>query len=334
MNITPQIISAGSPEDDAEDLADAGPAFELRPWLAGAAEHGLRLDQALARLVPELSRSYLQQLIAAGAVVLNGLITVKPSARLKAGDVGTLEMRPTLQSQAFKPETMALDLVYQDAHLMVINKPAGLVVHPAPGNWTGTLMNGLLAFDPAFLALPRAGIVHRLDKDTSGLMVVARTRVTMDALVRAIAAREVQRHYLALAHGRWSGAGQREVAQPIGRDPRQRLRMAVVDLDRHAGKAARTDITLLQNGEAACLVRCALQTGRTHQIRVHMAWLGHPLLADELYGGTCAAGLMRQALHAYRLAFAHPATGQAMAFKSDVPPDIQAALELWGLRYN
>ena len=334
MNNTHRIISAGSSDDDAEDLADAGPAFELRPWFASTAEHGLRLDQALARLVPELSRSYLQQLIAAGAVAINGASIVKPSTRLKAGDVGTLEMRPTLQSQAFKPEAMGLDLVYQDAHLMVINKPAGLVVHPAPGNWTGTLMNGLLAFDPAFMALPRAGIVHRLDKDTSGLMVVARNRVTMDALVRAIAAREVQRHYLALAHGRWSGADRREVNQPIGRDPRQRLRMAVVDLDTHAGKAARTDITLLQNAEAACLVRCVLQTGRTHQIRVHMGWLGHPLLADELYGGTRAAGLPRQALHAYGLAFSHPATGQAMAFKSDVPPDIQAALELWGLRYN
>jgi 23S rRNA pseudouridine1911/1915/1917 synthase len=334
LNNTHGIISAGSSEDDAEDLADAGPAFELRPWLASAAEHGLRLDQALARLVPELSRSYLQQLIAAGAVALNGASIVKPSARLKAGDVGTLEMRPTLQSQAFKPEAMALDLVYQDAHLMVINKPAGLVVHPAPGNWTGTLMNGLLAFDSAFMALPRAGIVHRLDKDTSGLMVVARTRATMDAMVRAIAAREVQRHYLALAHGRWTGADQREVVQPIGRDPRQRLRMAVVDLNTHPGKAARTDITRLQNAEAACLVRCVLQTGRTHQIRVHMAWLGHPLLADELYGGACAAGLTRQALHAYRLAFVHPVTGQAMTFKSEVPPDLQAALSRWGLSYN
>lgn len=331
---TSGIISAGSSEDDAEDLADAGPAFELRPWFAGAAEHGLRLDQALARLVPELSRSYLQQLIAAGAVKIHGEVVGKPSARLKAADAGTLEMRPTLQSQAFKPEAMPLDVVHIDPHLMVIDKPAGLVVHPAPGNWTGTLMNGLLAFDPAFMTLPRAGIVHRLDKDTSGLMVVARTRATMDALVRAIAARDVQRHYLALAHGRWTGADQREVAQPIGRDPRQRLRMAVVDLSAHAGKEARTDIRLLQNADAGCLVRCALHTGRTHQIRVHMAWLGHPLVADEVYGGACAASLTRQALHACRLAFIHPVTGQSMVFESGVPRDIQAALSQWRLSYN
>jgi len=328
------IISAGSSEDDAEDLADAGPAFELRPWLAGAAEHGLRLDQALARLVPELSRSYLQQLIAAGAVRVNGEVVGKPAARLRAADTGTLEMRPTLQSQAFKPEAMSLDVVHIDPHLMVINKPAGLVVHPAPGNWTGTLMNGLLGFDPVFTALPRAGIVHRLDKDTSGLMVVARTRASMDALVCAIAAREVQRHYLALAHGRWTGAEHCEVAQPIGRDPRQRLRMAVVDLDTHAGKDARTDITLLQNADAGCLVRCVLHTGRTHQIRVHMAWLGHPLVADEVYGGARAAGLSRQALHACRLAFTHPVTGQAMVFESGVPADIRAALRQWRLSYN
>ena len=334
MNNTVGIISAGSSDDDAEDLADAGPAFELRPWLAGAAEHGLRLDQALARLVPELSRSYLQQLIEAGAVAVNGKVAGKPSARLKASDAGTLEMRPTLQSQAFKPEIMTLDLVHMDPHLMVINKPAGLVVHPAPGNWTGTLMNGLLGFDPAFMALPRAGIVHRLDKDTSGLMVVARTRATMDALVRSIAARDVQRHYLALAHGRWTGAVQREVAQPIGRDPRQRLRMAVVDLNTHAGKEARTDVTVLQNADAGCLVRCVLHTGRTHQIRVHMAWLGHPLVADEVYGGACAVGLTRQALHACRLAFTHPVTGQAMVFESDVPSDILAALGQWRLSYN
>ena len=334
MNNTVGIISAGSSDDDAEDLADAGPAFELRPWLAGAAEHGLRLDQALARLVPELSRSYLQQLIEAGAVAVNGKVAGKPSARLKASDAGTLEMRPTLQSQAFKPEIMTLDLVHMDPHLMVINKPAGLVVHPAPGNWTGTLMNVLLGFDPAFMALPRAGIVHRLDKDTSGLMVVARTRATMDALVRSIAARDVQRHYLALAHGRWTGAVQREVAQPIGRDPRQRLRMAVVDLNTHAGKEARTDVTVLQNADAGCLVRCVLHTGRTHQIRVHMAWLGHPLVADEVYGGACAVGLTRQALHACRLAFTHPVTGQAMVFESDVPSDILAALGQWRLSYN
>jgi 23S rRNA pseudouridine1911/1915/1917 synthase len=334
LNNTQGIISVGSSEDDTEDLAEA--TLELRPWQVGTAEHGMRLDQALAIVVPEFSRSYLQQLILAGAVCVNGGRVSKSSMRLKASDAGTLEMRPTLQSQAFKPEVMALDVVHIDPHLMVINKPAGLVVHPAPGNWTGTLMNGLLGFDSAFTALPRAGIVHRLDKDTSGLMVVARTRSTMDALVRAIAAREVQRHYLALAHGHWSGAEQREVACAIGRDQRHRLRMAVVDLGTQSGKEARTDITLLQNaeGQAGCLVRCALKTGRTHQIRVHMAWLGHPLVGDQVYGGAPAAGMTRQALHARRLAFTHPVTGQAMVFESDVPHDFQDALSQWRLRYN
>ena len=218
--------------------------------------------------------------------------------------------------------------------MLVINKPAHLVVHPAPGNWSGTLLNGLLAFDAAFQDLPRAGIVHRLDKDTSGLMVVARTRLAMDALVKAIAGRDVQRHYLALAHRRWLGAGRQEVQAAIGRDPRNRLRMAVVDLSLHAGKSARTDVELMQNTADTCLVKCALHTGRTHQIRVHLAWLGHPLLADETYGGAAAAGMNRQALHAFQLAFNHPVTGQALSFKADFPADFRAAMDELGLRYN
>jgi 23S rRNA pseudouridine1911/1915/1917 synthase len=217
---------------------------------------------------------------------------------------------------------------------MVINKPVGLVVHPAPGNWTGTLLNGLLAYDAAFLNMPRAGIVHRLDKDTSGLMVVAKTRATMDALIKAIAAREVGRKYLALANRTWAGARCIEINQPIGRDPRNRLRMAVVDLSKNQGKLAKTDVELLQNCAHGCLVRCTLHTGRTHQIRVHMASVGHPLVADEVYAGVKAAGMTRQALHAYRLAFTHPETHQLMAFVSDVPADFRSALAEWGLSYN
>ena len=248
--------------------------------------------------------------------------------------MGTIELRPTPQSQAFKPETMALDVVYQDEHLLVINKPAGLVVHPAPGNWSGTLLNGLLAFDTKAMNLPRAGIVHRLDKDTSGLMVVARTRAVMDALIRLIAAHEVKRQYIALAHGRWLGAGKREVSAPIGRDPRNRLRMAVVDLDKNSGKPARTDIEFLQNCDQACLVRCTLHTGRTHQIRVHMASIAHPLVADSLYGGHAAGGMQRQALHAYRLAFKHPLTQQSLDFHATLPQDLVQVLNRWGLSYN
>ena len=334
MEKTGVIISSGSADDGLDDHAEAGPDAELRPWLANVSQHGHRLDRALAELVPEFSRSYLQQLIALGAVTLNGTSITKPAARVKAADSGTIELRPTPQSQAFKPEPMALNVVYQDAHVLVINKPAHLVVHPAPGNWSGTLLNGLLAFDAALMDLPRAGIVHRLDKDTSGLMVVARTRLAMDNLVRAIAARDVQRHYLALAQRRWVGAGRQEVQAAIGRDPRNRLRMAVVDLSLHAGKSARTDIELLHNAESTCLVKCTLHTGRTHQIRVHMAWLGHPLLADDTYGGTAAAGMDRQALHAFQLAFSHPVTGQALSFRADLPGDFRAAMDELGLRYN
>ena len=328
------IISSGHDSDDLEDRSDAEPELELRELVFQPSQHGLRLDQALVELVPEFSRSYLQQLIHLGAVRLDRLQVCKPSSRVRATDRGTIELRPTPQSQAFKPEFMQLDIVYQDEGLLVINKPAGLVVHPAPGNWSGTLLNGLLAFDAAAVNLPRAGIVHRLDKDTSGLMVVARTRQVMDALVRSIAAREVGRQYLALAHHPWRGSARCEVNQPMGRDPRNRLRMAVVDLDRHPGKTARTDIELLQNADQGCLVRCTLHTGRTHQIRVHMASLGHPLVADELYGGVAAAGMQRQALHAFELALIHPLTQQAMRFRSELPDDFGEALDQWGLSYN
>nr|MDP2190185.1 RluA family pseudouridine synthase [Rhodoferax sp.] len=328
------IISSGLDSEDPEDRADTGPDTELRYLVFGEAQHGLRLDRALVELVPEFSRSYLQQLIDLEGVTINREVVRKPSTRVKAGDIGAIELRPTPQSQAFKPEVMALELVFEDEHLMVINKPAGLVVHPAPGNWSGTLLNGLLAYDAKAMNLPRAGIVHRLDKDTSGLMVVARTRPVMDALIRSIAAREVGRHYVALAHRPWVGSGRREINAPIGRDPRNRLRMAVVDTEKNSGKLARTDIELLQNCDQGCLVRCTLHTGRTHQIRVHMASIGHPLVADVLYGGTVAAGIRRQALHACRLAFTHPVTQQSMVFQATLAEDLDHALKQWGLSYN
>ena len=170
----------------------------------------------------------LQQLLGQGLVSLNGKPVLKASARVKAGDQLVLEMRPTLQSQAFRPEPMAIDVVYEDEHLLVVNKPAGLVVHPAPGNWSGTLLNGLLALDPQAVMLPRAGIVHRLDKDTSGLMMVAKSRQAMDALVQAIAARDVRREYVALAHGLWRSPLSLTVDQPMGRDHRNRLRITGV----------------------------------------------------------------------------------------------------------
>jgi 23S rRNA pseudouridine1911/1915/1917 synthase len=263
-----------------------------------------------------------------------GLKQAKSSQKVKAGEVWTVELRATPQSQAFKPEKMPLHVVYEDAHLRVIDKPAGLVVHPAPGNWSGTLMNGLLGLDPQLTELPRAGIVHRLDKDTSGLMVVARTRLAMDALVHKIAARDIHRQYVAMSDRPWTSSKQKTVDLPIGRDPANRLRMAVVDLTRHSGKIAKTHFHVLSQNEQGSLVRCILETGRTHQIRVHMASLKLPLVGDTLYGGSNHALMPRQALHAERLSFDHPMTGQAMDFLSPLPADFQSLRQAWSLSYN
>ncbi|OYU12226.1 MAG: RluA family pseudouridine synthase [Comamonadaceae bacterium PBBC1] len=296
--------------------------------------HGQRLDRAFATLVPEFSRSYLQQLIEQGDALVDERVTTKVSTKVRLGHRLQITLRATPQSQAFVPEEMPIEVVYEDAHLRVIHKPAGLVVHPAPGNWRGTLLNGLLALDPGAFDVPRAGIVHRLDKDTSGLMVVARTRQAMDALVTQIAAREVRRQYLAIAHKAWTAPSPLTVEAAIGRDPANRLRMAVVDLTFQHGKTASTTIDLLAQSERACLVECTLHTGRTHQIRVHMAHVGHPLLADEVYGGAAAAGMNRQALHAWHLAFKHPITGQFIDLTSKLPQDMQTAVQVLGLGYN
>lgn len=322
--------------DPAETGGSQADEFEaeLREVVVGAEQHAQRLDKALAELVPEFSRSYLQQLLLQGCVRLNGREVQKPASRVKAGDRIAVEMRPTQQSQAFRPEQWPLDVVYEDEHILVIHKPAGLVVHPAPGNWSGTLLNALLGRDAQVMQVPRAGIVHRLDKDTSGLMVVARSRSAMDALVRMIAAREVSRQYVALGWGGWTGGAHRSVHAPIGRDPRNRLRMAVVDLAQHPGKEARTDFDLIDTNDEVCLVRCTLHTGRTHQIRVHMASIRHPLVADALYGGAMAGPMHRQALHAFRLAFVHPVTGAPLEFHAPLPEDMAQALDFWGLRYN
>lgn len=320
--------------EDAAEVEAGASAVEVRELKAGMAQHGTRLDKTLVDLVPEFSRSYLQQLLEQGAVQLNHKTATKASAKVKLADVITIEMRPTAQSQSFKPEVMALDVVYEDAYLMVVNKPAGLVVHPAPGNWQGTLLNGLLAHHAGAAMVPRAGIVHRLDKDTSGLMVVAKDRSTMDALVALIARRDVSRRYLALAHKPWKGAELQKVDAPIGRDPRNRLRMAVVDLAQHAGKEARTDITCWDTTSAHCLVHCKLHTGRTHQIRVHMLSLGHPLVADALYGGAPAGDMQRQALHAFRLSFVHPVTAEVLELAAEPPEDFLCAIQKLGLRYN
>jgi 23S rRNA pseudouridine1911/1915/1917 synthase len=312
--------------DDGADLA-AGDA-ELRSATVETDGHGQRLDRWLVGLAPEFSRSHLQHLIAEALVRVDGAVQTGASKRLAAGQQVEVQLRPTAQSAAFRAEPMALDIVYEDEQLLVVNKPAGLVVHPAAGNWSGTLLNGLLAHHPGAAGLARAGIVHRLDKDTSGLMVVAKTLVAQTALVRAIAAREVRREYLALAHGH-QAPGLMVIDRPIGRDPVSRVRMAV----HPAGKPARTDATCLGSvdvggGAGAAVVsawHCRLHSGRTHQIRVHLASVGHPLLGDAVYGGRALLGLQRQALHAARLAFAHPASGEWRVFSAALPADLDAA---------
>ena len=314
--------------DDADDRpgpsATDAEAVETRTTVVSPEQHGQRLDKVLVALAPEFSRSHLQHLLERGHVALEPAVAAPAAARrMRAGERVRLELVPTDESRAFRAEPMALAIVYEDEHLLVLDKPAGLVVHPAAGHWSGTLLNGLLAHDARAATLPRAGIVHRLDKDTSGLMVVARTLPAATALVQAIAERRVQRRYLALAHG----VPRQErftVDAPIGRDPRSRLRMAVVALAA-GGRAARTDVQLIAARAGCSALHCALHSGRTHQIRVHLASRGLPLVADALYGGRQALGMQRQALHAWRLAFAHPVDGRALAFTCLPPVDFARA---------
>ncbi len=313
-NEAPDYREPPSADDEAE------PAPELRSAAVSPALHGERLDKVLVALAPEFSRSHLQHLLEAGHVQLDGRVADTASRRVRAGQALRLELVPTDESRAFRPQPMALEIVFEDEHLMVIDKPAGLVVHPAPGNWSGTLLNGLLAHHAGAAALPRAGIVHRLDKDTSGLMVVGKTLPAVTALVRDIAARDVHRRYLALAHG-VPGEAAFSVEAPIGRDPASRVRMAVVA----GGKPARTDVRVLASAEGISALECTLHTGRTHQIRVHLAHRGHPLVSDATYGGRPALGLARQALHATALAFAHPITREALAFERAPPADFASA---------
>ncbi|MBK6864353.1 MAG: RluA family pseudouridine synthase [Ideonella sp.] len=315
---------------EAGDEADAALPIELAETRTAPVEralHGARLDKAVVALAPEFSRTHLQGLIADGHVRLDGTVVTLPARKVQAGQTLAVELVATAESRAFRPEAIALQVLFEDEHLMVIDKPAGLVVHPAAGNWQGTLLNALLAWHAAAAALPRAGIVHRLDKDTSGLMVVGKTLAAVTTLARAIAAREVRRQYLALAHGAWA-PGMTRVDAPLGRDPRSRVRMAVLA----SGRPAQTDFErlafdpALEGGVSA--LRCTLHTGRTHQIRVHAASRGHPLVADALYGGRPALGMVRQALHAARLAFAHPASGLALSFEAPLPADLAPAWKL------
>jgi len=288
------------------------------------ADHaGKRLDQSLAELLPDYSRNRIQQWIDAGEVRVDGAAA---SRKQKMWGGEAVELSPVNHpaEQPWKPEAIALDIVHEDASVIVINKPPGLVVHPGAGNWEGTLLNALLHHAPELEQIPRAGIVHRLDKDTSGLLVVAKTLPAQTALVRALQARDVKRVYWAVAMGVFDPpAG--EVDAPIGRHPTHRTRMAVVD----NGKPARTDYRVLKQYRQAAWVECRLHTGRTHQIRVHLSHIGHPLVGDVLYAGRrqVAVSFHRQALHAYRLGFSHPLTGEHVEWEAAMPEDFRSLIE-------
>ncbi|MEW6560566.1 MAG: RluA family pseudouridine synthase [Pseudomonadota bacterium] len=315
---SPQRTAAEPEADLDEDDAGADRVLEA---VVPEADAGQRLDKVLAALFSQYSRSRLQQWCEAGLVSMGGVVA---GVRDKAlpGEILRITVPDLPEETAFAPEDVPLNVVYEDADLAILNKSAGMVVHPAAGNWSGTLLNGLLARYPETASLPRAGIVHRLDKDTSGLMVTARTLEAQTELVRRLQARTLQRQYLALVWGSVERAF--NVDAPIGRHPRDRLRMAVV----HGGKPARTDFTPLAELDTEwgpmTALRCKLHSGRTHQIRVHLQFAKFDMVADPVYGGRVRPGLplKRQALHAARLAFLHPISDQPLDHVAPIPDDI------------
>ncbi len=281
-------------------------------------------------MFPEHSRNRLAAWLRDGRIRVDAG-AAKPKQKIWGGEEVELAPQVSIVESSSRAEAIALAIVHEDSELLVIDKPAGLVVHPGSGNWQGTMLNALLHHDPALEALPRAGIVHRLDKDTSGLLVVARTLPAHTSLVRQLHDRSVHRGYLALVYGRLERGG--DIEAPVGRDPVHRVRMAVTG----AGKQARTHYRVLEHFADATLVECRLDTGRTHQIRVHMQSIEHALVGDPVYRnrrlgrrgafGGVLARFRRQALHAAQLEFVHPGTGLPVRFESALPEDFRLLLQ-------
>ncbi|MEZ5512421.1 MAG: 23S rRNA pseudouridine(1911/1915/1917) synthase RluD [Steroidobacteraceae bacterium] len=302
--------------------------FELPSSLAGR-----RVDQALAQQLPQYSRSRLQQWIAAGAVLIDGKVP-RPRDVVVGGEAARVEARLEADTQV-KAQTLPLNVIYEDRSIIILDKPAGRVVHPGAGNRDATLQNALLAYDTRLATLPRAGLVHRIDKDTSGLLVVARTIEAHTSLTASLAEHAVEREYFAVCVGRMTAGG--TVDAPIGRHRTQRTKMTV----RGDGRAAISHYRVQERFRGHTFVRVQLETGRTHQIRVHLAHIGYPIVGDPLYGGrpklppratpellAALATFKRQALHAARLRLAHPATGEALEFESPLPLDILQLLDV------
>jgi 23S rRNA pseudouridine1911/1915/1917 synthase len=305
------VVPPVAPKAARADVASAETAHSVTLPAAAA---GQRFDVALARALPQFSRARLRAWIDEGRVTEDGR-TALPTRKVRGGEEVVVRASSLPQETDLAPEAIALAIAYEDDALLVVDKPAGLVVHPGAGNWAGTLANALLHHAPQLSGVPRAGIVHRLDKDTSGLMVVAKTLSAHTALVRQLQVRRVTRQYLALATGDIARGD--TIDAPIGRHPTRRTTMAVVP----SGKSARTHFEVMERFGNATLIRCRLETGRTHQIRVHLASLGHPLVGDPAYGRKGPIPFSRQALHAARLALEHPMTGRVLACESPLPRD-------------
>jgi 23S rRNA pseudouridine1911/1915/1917 synthase len=298
-------------------------------WQIQPDEAGQRLDRYLTPVLHPLSRTGVQQLIIDGAILVNGQ-PGKPGYALRPGDhVQALWTTPTVQQAAVKPQVLPLDIVYEDRDLLVINKAAGMVVHPAPGHSEDTLVNALVARYPELQEVGsdmRPGIVHRLDKDTSGLLIVARNTHTLAALIEQMKRHGIVKRYLALVEGIVS-LDQGTIDAPIGRNPQRRQQMAITATD---SREARTHFRVLQRFAHHTLLLLQLETGRTHQIRVHLKAIGHPVVGDPVYGsGNTRRGLAlpRQFLHAYQLKFTHPITGIPLEFEAPLPPDLQTVLD-------